>query len=185
MKHHVILLSHDTFTTLWMASENHMKTFISQCASPLDGKSHKKLFISQYTFPLANWNHMKRFISQCTFLLDDKRSHEWSWMPCVGTSIPIGCWKSNGHFQSYTYQHQMTYDIMMTSSSDVILYHIFVSERFCLHVLGLWLGVFNRLWISLVVWIFKGEFVGMKFVNLWHCDRWQSWLVPNLEGWLY
>ena len=45
------------------------------------------------------------------------------------------------YYKSYTYQHQMTYDIMMMSSSDVMLYHIFVSEWFCLRMLGLWLGV--------------------------------------------
>jgi hypothetical protein len=35
----------------------------------------------------------------------------------------------------------MTGDVMMMLSSDVMLYHIFVTERICLHVLGLWLGV--------------------------------------------
>ena len=47
---------------------------------------------------LTDWNHMTGSISQCMFLLDDKRSHEWPWMPCVGTWIPIGCWKSNECF---------------------------------------------------------------------------------------
>ena len=126
-------------------------------------------------FQLANWNHMTGFISQHTFLLDNKRSHEWLWMPCVGTLIPIGCWKSNGSFlwervfKSFSYQHQMTHnkirwlmtrsadpcqhqmthDIMLMSYSYVMLYHIFISERFCLHLLGLWLGGFNRFRISL------------------------------------
>ena len=106
-------------------------------------------------FQLANWNHMTGFISQHTFLLDNKRSHEWSWMPCVGTLIPIGCWKSNGSFlwehvfKSFSYQHQMTHDIMLMSYSYIMLYHIFIFEWFCLHLLGLWLGGFNGFRISL------------------------------------
>ena len=46
-------------------------------------------------------------------------------------------------------QCQMTHDIMLMSYSYVMLYHIFISEQFYLHLLGLWLGGFNGFRISL------------------------------------
>ena len=60
----------------------------------------------------------------------------------------------------------MTHDVMIMSSSDVMLYYIFVAEQFCLHVVGLWLGVFNRLYVSLWYRIFIELTVGVKFVKL-------------------
>ena len=47
------------------------------------------------------------------------------------------------------YYNHIHINIMVMSYSDVMLYHIFIFEWFCLHLLGLWLGGFNRLWISL------------------------------------
>ena len=61
----------------------------------------------------------------------------------------------------------MTHDVMMMLSSDVMLYHIFITEWICLHVLGLWLGVL----IDYVVWDLYGIYVGAKFVRLQHCDK--------------
>jgi hypothetical protein len=56
----------------------------------------------------------------------------------------------------------MTYDVMMMLSSDVMLYHIFITERICLPVLGLWLGVL----IDYVVWDLYGNICGSKICKV-------------------
>ena len=98
---------------------------------------------------------------------------EPQFLSAVENQIDVFCENMYSDWSVYynhtcTYQHQMTHDMMMMLSSDVMPYHIFVSEWFCLHMLGLWLGVLID-YVFLCGMNFYGRICGneiCKFVTL-------------------
>ena len=175
---------------LWLASRNHMKTFISQCTFPLDGTNHMNLCISQHMFLLADWNHMKGFISQHMILLDDKKSHECpAWAPqfllAAKNQMDIFCENLYSDWSVYyiwTSDDPWWHDDVIWWCHAVLSYICYLVVLFACdrNVAGSFMDC-----VFFGVWNFKRVFIGVKFGKLWHCDKWWSWLVPKLEGQLY
>ena len=70
----------------------------------------------------------------------DMSGHECPvWEPqfllAAENQIDVFCGNVYSDWSVYYNEHQMTHNIMIMSPSDVMLYHIFISEWFCLHML--------------------------------------------------